>query len=299
MEDRTGDFPSTRAELKPQVRIGIPPAATHLRIADSEHTATEGDGMASNAEADAGESSRYTSVGPFTHDEMNPTHKSWARYAEWRRSKCKPKWMRSEMDELNQATLEFIGEVGELADLVCESGGSALMDEHVRSSVLDEAGDCFFTGIWCVEQWVGESELPRFLPADGNGIGDPSTHGMENEIRSMFVEAAGRRESDNGNAQEGLHNALYLYEQVAAVCCLIAMTRASLTANALKKQMYQHRAQNCGEQALRVLLALGAVQRLLVMLGYTVFDALEANIQKLDARYPNGYVPGVGGGIRR
>jgi hypothetical protein len=71
---------------------------------------------------------------------------------------------------------------------------------------------------------------------------------------------------------------------------------AGLTCNAFKEARWHRKPQFAQQQGEAVAHALLTAGLLAAIAGLTVEDCLRANIAKLDARFPDGFV--VGGGIR-
>jgi hypothetical protein len=236
----------------------------------------------------------------FTHDPDRPTHSNWSRYCDWRVSKCPRRRIVSYQDavgEINHATLEFLGELGELACHVGEHGAGVLMYEDLRAEAIDEAGDCFFTGSWALDAW-GFNLLRSYAGVNEVGILEVDGLAQEREVYSRCRERLRPDDApgpDEEPSQEFMEH-VKVFEHYSGIAGLTALAHAAQTANALKKIIYQGVGQDPQVQASRIMVALGSVERILAMIGATVEDALKANVAKLDARFPDGWKPG--GGIR-
>lgn len=238
---------------------------------------------------------------------------TWPKYLAWRKTKCRPYdyekgpklavvttqpeidalgvtdnvFRLRAIEEIDQATLEFLGEVAEFSELFQEHDIGCFFGE-LRAKLIDEAGDCFFCGAWALDAW-GVNPLAA----------------MADDLELIRVD------DDNNLAQFGRILATNTLAVVVAdarfagvlklsVMQLLvgASTSAGLLANAFKKLKFQRREQSVEKQALRVCMALFAVNQLLVIANSSVEEALQSNQRKLDARFPGGYVQGQGGGIR-
>ena len=231
--------------------------------------------------------------GSFPHSEKFPTDQHWSQYCEWRATKCPPSNERHPLDELNQATLEYLGELGELACLVGEHGGAVMIYPELTAKVVDEAGDAFFTGTWALDAW-GINFLTK-MGGDEPGVAILSTDDLKTE-RTLFDSykdvLVSHDEDPEWKPDENFIRSLKLFEHYSGIAMLGALAHGSMTANALKKLVYHKRDQNVHQQCELILVALTCVERVLVMCGKTIQDALQANIAKLDARFPEGYPQG-------
>lgn len=212
-----------------------------------------------------------------------------------------------------QATLEFVGEVGELSELIGEHGVKVLWGDR-RAKLIDECGDILFTGTWLIEAWARN---PHPIPDDEAYDATPAVAHLLDE-RPIDNPLLGATDTELYRFEEGdIHAQLAVhilnhggmklerdrsFVQVASATLVTDMIRmlswASLTANAAKKLAYQHREQDAQLQIDRVLGAFHAVNFILCVANSSVEEAMIVNRAKLDKRYPDGYQPGVGGGIR-
>ena len=231
---------------------------------------------------------------------------TWPQYCDWRKTKCRPfDYSNAEMatnvpdteiarntperlralEEIDQATLEFIGEVAELGELFMENGPNVFFDH--RAKLIDEAGDIFFCGMWVLDAWgnnpfVGTDDLEMLRVTDNDGL-------------ASFAQVMA------GNpAKAVLGNAKFVTMLGGLVFNLLIATQtyAGMLANSFKKLKYQRRAQPVDRQVQRVATTLFHVNQILVLANSCVEEALTVNQRKLDARYPDGYQSGQGGGIR-
>jgi hypothetical protein len=243
-------------------------------------------------------------VGPSTGivgADGNPvTSLTWPVYNAWRQTKTKRRNLGDypeQVEELDQATHEFIGELAELAELV-GSAGPAAFYEPTRAKLIDECGDCFFCGTWAAEAWLRfapagavvnplATEQPEFgvelFITDESNPGLPNLMARALATNPLEVVAADRDFLSNLGVTVLAHSAN-------------ALMYAGLTSNAFKKLAYQERSQDVEEQVDRIVSALVNVNMILLLASSTVAEALRVNQAKLNARYPDGFKPG--GGIR-
>lgn len=231
---------------------------------------------------------------------------SWPEFLAWRKTKCRPyhcdpnriavsvstpgKVLDNDharaLEEIDQAILEFIGEVAELSELFNDHGAATFYGLY-RQELIDECGDCFFCGAWAMDSW-GANPLYQATDLELIRVTDEDPLA----ILAQIVQ------SSNGNP-------VPIHPQHASivkinVCGLLgsAMTHAGLLANSYKKLRYQRREQNVELQIGRIMQAMAAVNQILVVANSNVEEALRVNMFKLNSRYPEGYKPGQGGGIR-
>lgn len=213
-----------------------------------------------------------------------------------------------QVEDVAQATLEFVGEVAELSELIGAHGVKALWGDN-RNKLVDECGDILFTGTWLIEAWArnpipeknGRHTLEHIL--DERPVPNPLLAATDTElyrfeegdvhasIALAIMQAGGMRLQQNRNFMQTASSVLL-------TDILQAMTYSGLTANAAKKLIYQHREQDAKLQIERVLGTFFAVNFILCMANSSIEEAMIANRKKLDSRYPSGFQAGVGGGIR-
>jgi hypothetical protein len=226
---------------------------------------------------------RYKQVGTFSHDSLYPTETSWGSYEVWRRSKCRfldHKIRVDRLEDIQQGTMEFIGELAELSELFQDlQDPMAIMDGgKLRGKLLNEAGDCFFTGSWALNAWGGTTAV------------DNTTLGVEEMSPDEIASIVLRPGCGQARFKMGM--------SMISGSLISAMTYAGMTANAYKKERFQRRAQDAEVQQARIKDAMVSVALILYILGSNVSEAMATNIEKLDHRFPNGYQPGMGGGDR-
>jgi hypothetical protein len=227
----------------------------------------------------------------WEHDPENPTHKSFPRYCAWRETKCRRRDTRHVeqlIEEMDEATHQFVGEVAELAELIFDEGLSCLMPDIAVYDLISEIGDIFFCGLWLLDAY-------RANPFRVDGCPAPNELRPEEELavaRSIAERLATLDENEDLHQEERQAYQLAL-SQLSWKCCI----DAGILCNYFKKIRWQQRAQSRAEMAERVVMVLYHCAHILAMAGATVEDALARNIEKLDTRFPDGYtVPG--GGIR-
>ena len=232
----------------------------------------------------------------------------WPDYLAWRKTKCKPRdlrrdaipfgpvsapeafreaWPRQEwIEEIDQATHEFVGEVAELVELFVEHGPNVFYGD-LRAKLIDECGDIYFCGAWALDAW-GVNPLDR---ADDLEI----VRVADDDPLAAFAQILATKPRDevfgNGRFMAVLGNA-------CINTMLAASMLAGLTANSFKKLKFQRREQDVETQVGRICTAFFHVNQILIIANSSVEEALRSNRRKLDARFPDGYRPGVGGGIR-
>lgn len=213
-----------------------------------------------------------------------------------------------QIEDLNQATLEFIGEVGELSELIGAHGVKVLWGDN-RLKLIDECGDILFTGTWLIEAWARNpyskdkviyslTELLDERPVPNPLLAATDTELYRFEEGDVHANVALAIMQAGGMALMRNKNFVQVASQLLLTDALQALTFSGLTANAAKKLIYQHREQDAKLQIERVLGTFFAVNFILCMANSSIEEAMIVNRKKIDSRYPNGYQPGVGGGIR-
>lgn len=226
---------------------------------------------------------------PWRHDASRPTWAHLDRYAAWRRTKCAPVRrgvLGDVLRDLDQATHEFVGEVAETAEILLVHGPEALrVGTERRIKLVNECGDVFFTGSWLGDAWG----LNPLLDVPGHDPARLLTDEVRDEMeRRRLAMTTGQGGPDEARAAWDHHN----------IATIAALVQAGLLSNHFKKLRFQQRAQDRETIIRRLRSVLEWADRTLILADATAFDALFANIQKLDHRYPRGYVPGSGGGNR-
>lgn len=209
---------------------------------------------------------------------------NWDAYCAWRRTKTPVRDLKDPaqaMEEMDQAIHEFVGEVAELSELFQQGEIRCYLNPTARSKVIDEAGDILFCGCWVLDAWrrnplehTGQPLVfqPRNTDSFGAQIADSLRRG-----------AVGPRESE-------------IVGQLTTILLNRMLTSAGLLSNSFKKLKFQKRDQNADIQATRVLKVFKALDGILWNCDSSIQEALRYNVEKLDARYPDGHQ--TGGGIR-
>jgi hypothetical protein len=202
------------------------------------------------------------------------------------------------IEEIDQATHEFVGELAEIAELFLENGSGTFFGD-IRTKLIDECGDAIFCGCWALDAW-GQNPLSGLTPEAGVELvrfpdRDPNADEYQSEdyipsIRDAIAEC-GTPEDLQGDAAS-----LAFIRSFETIVIMLA--NAGLTSNSFKKLKFQRRDQDHGIQNYRVINAMSQVNVLLIMANSSMAEAMASNRKKLNARFPHGYVPGVGGGIR-
>lgn len=233
----------------------------------------------------------------------------WPAYCDWRETKCRPydliegpRSAHSEVsvftggeeqpypnrdrgiEEIDQATHELVGEVAEMAELIMEHGPASFVGK-TREKLIDECGDILFCGCWALDAW-GHNVL-RDAPDDDVELVIPD----ENNPGKIIGD--GLRSGMKLNPTAGLQ-----FMEFVLKSTVIAQINVGLTANSFKKLKFQRRQQDVNLQCERILEAFVHVNILLITAGSTIAEAMAFNQRKLNARYPDGYAHGQGGGIR-
>lgn len=200
------------------------------------------------------------------------------------RAEITPVWRA--LEEIDQATLEMIGEVAELGELFIEHGPTVFWG-NLRDKLIDECGDILFCASWAFDAWGlnpldAADDLEIMRVTDDNELVAFATAIASNQMGIVLGNA--RFVSMLGGMMFNL--------------MLTAQTNAGLTANSLKKLAFQKREQSVEKQVGRIANVLLVVNQILIVANSSVEEALKVNMRKLDARRPAGYDPAVPGGIR-
>lgn len=220
---------------------------------------------------------------------------TWDGFLAWRKTKCRPfdrtafpfPYMEQPriLEEIDQATHEFVGEVAELAQLFAENGPSVFFGD-LRTKLIDECGDILFCAAWALDSW---GLNPLYEATDLEIVRVPSD--SDTAFYAHCIDIEGEKVLNDGK---------FVCHLGAAVINLLlhAQTNAGLLCNSYKKLRFQRREQSVDVQVGRIATVLISVNHLLLIAGSNVEEALKVNQRKLDARYPQGYQAGQGGGIR-
>jgi hypothetical protein len=208
----------------------------------------------------------------------------WHSYAQWRVGKTPPRNLEDKFErtqELCHATLEFIGEVAELTELAAIGPGLLITNEDSRNNLVDEIGDVFFTGVWAMDAW-GINPLATTKQHTGVELISYNQKRLIDPISSELISGLVSPDTEA--------RARAMFNQNA----LSMSYKAGLTANALKKHIYQSRPQKVLDQVNRIAEAMVAAANILALTGTSVSDCLVRNIIKINRRFPNGWEPGGG-----
>lgn len=182
---------------------------------------------------------------------------TWKEYDDWRETKCMPRDLRPPI--WWDELDQAIHELnGECAEL------SQLLieppEDRDLDAVLDEIGDIAFTAVWVIS--ACDKRLIDVL--------DDSLEGVRDSRGQQNIDAD-------------------VYSSVASMY-------AGLCANAFKKARWQHRVEKFNDIPNLALRAIISASVAAEAIGRTIHDAIAANVEKLDRRYPDGWK--VGGGNR-
>ena len=281
-------------------RVGIAPAATATAIPAS---APQILGVNGNPITSA---SVPAELVDSTGETLNTL--TWDAFLAWRKTKCRPfanegtqfalnpgaitgneeseSARRRALEEMDQAILEFIGEVAELGELFNANGPTTFLG-NLRDKLIDECGDILFCGMWALDAW---SDNPLYGVQDLELI-----RVTDDDALAMFAQAV-----SPANFAEAFADANFLQALNTTILAFMLgiQTNAGLLANSFKKLRYQRRAQEVKTQVSRIANVLLSVNQILIIANSSIEEALKVNMKKLDARFPKGYQSGVGGGIR-
>lgn len=227
----------------------------------------------------------------WEHDPERPTHGSFPYYCAWRATKCRLRDIsipEQHLEEMDEATHQFVGEVAELGELFLKHDVQPFYVPERRASLISEAGDIFFCGLWLLDAYrFNPFRAPEACPP--NEIVPAESLEFSRQVAAAMAEMSPTDTLDADSKQSLLFAVLSLSWQMGV--------HAGLLCNFFKKIRWQQNPQNRKDMAGHVGTVLAQTAQLLTMAGATVEDALARNIEKLDTRFPDGYVK-PGGGIR-
>jgi hypothetical protein len=225
---------------------------------------------------------------PFQHNSARPTDRYFDRYAEWRQSKCRPvdrASRQSILADLDQATLELVGEVAETLEMLIVNGDACFqVGTETRMKFIGQLGDIFFTASWLGDAW-------RINPLMGVPGLDATMLLNEHSVRQL-EDIRRRHGAAILTGKPDLEIQSFIQRRGFEIG-----VEAGLLCNAAKKLCYQLRPQAGERQAQRIAQIIVWAAKLAALADATVTDCLANNIKKLDHRYPLGY-QGPGGGDR-
>jgi NTP pyrophosphatase (non-canonical NTP hydrolase) len=222
---------------------------------------------------------------------------SWAAYAAWRRTKArKPAAWHEGVDPEAQArmllnsALGLCGECGEFAEIWAKEGISSIATPESAAKILNEAGDIIFYCMWAIDA-MGSNPVERASETLPNmelyRDGMIRSERMSATIASSlaFMSAAGI--APPPGVDDAFSGAVTRY--------ILAMaSEAGKFADSVKKHIFHERDQDPEAMVDYVLGVLHILNRVLAMCGLFMWEAAEANVAKLNARYPDGYKHGGG-----
>jgi NTP pyrophosphatase (non-canonical NTP hydrolase) len=203
---------------------------------------------------------------------------TWREYCAWRRTKTPPRdlegpnsgelvFLQREAKtgagivkgaaQIEEITQASLELIGEVAELF----EAIVIRGRPRAQLLDEVGDVIFCAVWALDAW---SRNPLSDREDLKTRERPAP--PPDVPRDLFWRI------------------------------LPALLEAGLLANAVKKLRYQRVLPDVAAQTEHILVTLDAVALLLASSGISLDEAIQHNMDKLNKRYPSGWVPG--GGIR-
>ncbi len=220
-------------------------------------------------------------------EEADGKHITWSEYCEWRKTKTPSIEDRAlsivrmhtpEIDELSQATHEFIGEVGEMLQLVVSGGDGILADEEVRKKLKDEIGDVVFTAMWAMQAWG--------LNWDEDINASMDYFGEWPDIREFFQKAIDEAKLNSGERGE----ALTRWHSALLTCAISASAYAMAIANYYKKLRYRSTPPSgIGSRAISdIYCCMSHVSAICSLCGISPEEPARSNMAKIDARWPSG-----------
>jgi hypothetical protein len=218
---------------------------------------------------------------------------TWAEYSEWRQSKCPPPELRFPLDpladELDQAIHEAVGEWAELTELICTSLFQLLVVPQRRLELLDELGDAYFTTCWVL------AALGAAMPARAVSDAFTPMQTLEHD-RATMAALAGARDVLHSPPQATTQqrSAMNAWELAIKGLLLHGISEIGATANFWKRVRWHSSDTPIQLTIDAVHGALHTLERLCVITGTAPLAAVLGNIEKLNRRFPDGWVPGGG-----
>jgi hypothetical protein len=222
------------------------------------------------------------------------TKLTWQDYCQWRETKCQPSALRAPiwLDEMDQAIHECVGEVAELSTVIL-GADSGLVSPEFLTKIRDEIGDVIFTASWVadtIDESIlrGRGEIGRMIP-DEQAAGFAASYMAVMKIPAQMIS---KLDDAPQEVQQNLIGWLHQCQDV-----LIEMSaNAGMLSNRFKKIRWHRKGQNVDDQAKSVFFVLISLDALCALFNTSLAECARANMAKLDARYPNGWM--LGGGIR-
>ena len=214
---------------------------------------------------------------------------TWPQYAAWRVKKCpapKPD------TAVSHATLEFVGEVAEFANVILTDPLCVLRSV---GPVVDEAGDVLFTGCWLMDAW-GYNYLRSAEVAPSEALVSEKSlvqalEGLDRKVQEALLPALVTKDENPSREAFATLGQFNAYVSQIATGMLI---QAGLLANAAKKRDFQGRYIPARPQCDSVFSILCGIQQILYLAGKSIENVLEQNMLKINGRFPEGWKPGGG-----
>jgi hypothetical protein len=214
---------------------------------------------------------------------------SWTAYSDWRKTKCPSEGIRSKVEDLDQAVHEFVGEVSEFAAVICDEGWTKCIDD-TRRKLLFEAGDVFFCGVWLMDA-CGSNVLREQAEIE---FGGEDQDGHAERLMRLVIGYLENEAKPGGASDESWASDVDSTSMALNLSALQACIRAGSICDSFKKAVWQKRPIAAGNFYMPVLQVFYVVERILGLFGHRTVDALKSKVEKLNARFPDGWQPGGG-----
>jgi hypothetical protein len=220
---------------------------------------------------------------------------SWSRYCDWRITKSPDRDRRPPTERMDQATHEVVGAYAELMHQVGQAGSLLFRDDRARQALLSEAGDVFFGAAWLMDAW-GYSVLRALSTAPTVELISAAEKAELDRHFGHFRDtlAGGPPDAPDDERRLAWRAASNQFEWLAITHLYRGMMLLGQTCHLFTTHVYRRQPQLPDQVADWTIAALCSVASVLHLVGLSVEDALRANVAKLDARFPNGRVPGGG-----
>jgi len=216
---------------------------------------------------------------------------TWKEYSAFRKSMCRPfpgpvdfgdhpKPSHEAMDFLNEAIHELVGEVAEMSQIF-EKHGKISMLNGERDCLIDECGDILFCADWVLgllypgwNEGNQDSDGVEIIEVDPLSPVPASVASLYSHISGHLAEARSREALD------------FCFGEAVRVAYTMMM-EAGLLCNQFKKLRYRNNKKyNVTNNVAGVFRILSHANMILVLVGSSVREAMEVNIEKLVGRYP-------------
>jgi hypothetical protein len=206
-------------------------------------------------------------------------------YSKWATAKCPPAACGTPTAAIHP-TIELFGEIGETVEHFMRGGVRLTLESDHRAKLIDEIGDVVFCAVWVLRAMGFEEALsrPEFLfdPAETDEL-------WENGLKVVL-------EAIRAKTPERITVASAKYRMTVEPYFSLLTVNGGNAANKIKKIAYQH-VDVPKNQIVELLLGvISACNCILALHNVEFFEAIQANVNKLDARFPEGWKPG--GGVR-